>query len=236
MVTINFDWLNITPGTKILDIGCGPGRHTASAFKYKNAVVIGADLDHTDLLKAKNRMQFHQFAGEYDGGIWGLTVADITKLPFPDNYFDVVICSEVMEHIPDDKKAVSELLRVLKPGKNLVVSVPRFFPEWVCWRLSDEYYKINQGHIRIYRSKQIKNRLEAAGAKLWGHHFAHGLHSPYWWLKCLLGPTRDDLLIIKLYKKFLDWDTLSQPKITKLFEKLLNPVMGKSVVFYLIKE
>ncbi len=53
---------------------------------------------------------------------------DVTRLPFPDGAFDVVICSEVMEHIPDNRKAVSELMRVLKPGGDLVVSVPPLAP------------------------------------------------------------------------------------------------------------
>lgn len=236
MVTIDFDRLNIKPGARVLDMGCGPGRHTAAVYRLKDVTIVGADLDLPDLLKARDRMMFHQFVGAYDGGSWALTVSDITNMPFKDRYFDVVICSEVLEHIPDDKKALSELVRVVKPGGDLVVSVPRYVPEKICWMLSDEYNQVNQGHIRIYRQPDVEKMLDDAGVTLWDTHFAHGIHTPYWWLRCLTGPTREDVTAVHLYKRFLDWDTIKQPKLSRTIDTLLNPLIGKSVVFYTRKE
>ena len=236
MVTVDFDKLTIKPGVKILDVGCGQGRHAAYALKYKDAFVVGADLSAADLQKAGDRLRFHQFAGAWDGGAWGLAVSDITALPFQDHFFDIVICSEVLEHIPDDRKALSELVRVLKKGGELVVSVPRYLPERICWALSDEYYLVNQGHIRIYKEKTIRSLLLNAGVTLHDSHFAHGLHTPYWWLKCAFGPTRDDVKMVNFYKRLLDWDTLRQPVITRIMDRCLNPFIGKSVVFYSRKE
>ncbi len=57
-------------------------------------------------------------------GRWGISVADIYRLPFWDSSFDLVICSEVLEHIPDDRKAMRELFRVLKPGGWSIIQVP----------------------------------------------------------------------------------------------------------------
>ena len=145
MITIDFNRLSIRPGDRILDIGCGTGRHTCAAFRFKNAVAIGVDINVDDVSKAKCRLIEQKGLKDYDGGIWGMTVADVLKLPFKDDCFDLVICSEVMEHINDHRNAVSEAVRVLKPNKNLVVSVPRYFPERICWTLSCRSFRKRRG-------------------------------------------------------------------------------------------
>lgn len=236
MITVNFNKIHIEPGFKILDIGCGPGRHVSAFYARENVTVIGADLNLNDLKEGVSRLRFHDSLGAHCGGTWAFTTADITALPFEDNTFDLVICSEVMEHIPDEKKAASEILRVLKPGHDLVVSVPRFWPERICWALSDEYFNANQGHIRIYRKKNLVRLIEAAGSTYRTAHHAHSLHSPYWWLKCYVGPTRDDSPAVNLYKRFLTWDILQKPFLTKFLDRFLNPLMGKSLVLYFRKK
>ena len=236
MITVDFKKLDIKPGYRILDIGCGSGRHTCEAYRFEKITVIGADLNFNDLCEAKNRLAYHDALGEHGGGQWIVSAADIKNLPFQDNFFDLVICSEVLEHIPEDQVAMKEIIRILKPGQTLVVSVPRYFPEKICWALSDEYYNANQGHVRIYTKKQLIDRLEKEGVRNWGTHFAHSLHSPYWWLKCLVGPTREDSAIVNLYKRFLTWDIMQKPFITRFLDRLLNPVVGKSLVLYFTKQ
>lgn len=235
MITIDLNKIDIKPGFKILDIGCGPGRHVSALYSHENVTVIGADLSFDDLKEGVARLEYHDAVGAHCGGNWAFTTADITNLPFKDNYFDLVICSEVMEHIPAEHAAAKELFRVVKPGHNLIVSVPRFWPEKICWALSDEYFNANQGHIRIYKKKYLVNMIESIGAKyLFGHH-AHSIHSPYWWLKCYVGPTREDSFAVNLYKRYLTWDILKKPWISKFTDKLLNPIMGKSLVLYFKK-
>ena len=236
MITVNFNKIHIEPGFKILDIGCGPGRHVSAFYARENVTVIGADLNLNDLKEGVNRLRFHDSLGAHCGGTWAFTTADITSLPFDDNTFDLVICSEVMEHIPDEKKAASEILRVLKPGHDLVVTVPRFWPERICWALSDEYFNANQGHIRIYKKKNLVRLIEEAGSTYRTAHHAHSLHSPYWWLKCFVGPTREDSTAVNLYKRFLTWDILQKPFLTKALDRFLNPLMGKSLVLYFKKK
>jgi ubiquinone/menaquinone biosynthesis C-methylase UbiE len=104
-------------------------------------------LSRAALVEAKDRLRFHEHLGENGGGIWGLTMADVSGLPFKDDFFDLVICSEVLEHIPEDEGAASEIIRVLKTGHNLVVSVPRFLPERICWALSSEYRNSNNSQL-----------------------------------------------------------------------------------------
>jgi hypothetical protein len=74
--------------------------------------------------------------------------------------------------------------------------------------------------------------METAGCKYWSYHYAHSLHAPYWWLKCLVGPTREDSTLVNLYHRFLVWDMMKKPKLTQFLDHLLNPVIGKSTVLY----
>jgi SAM-dependent methyltransferase len=197
---------------------------------------VGADLNFDDLLLAKDRLEYHDKLGFSGGGTWNLVTSDITKLPFADESFDIVICSEVMEHIPDDDRAASEILRVLKKNGTLAVSVPRMWPEKICWMLSDDYFNANQGHVRIYRKSTIKNIFKNKNCRFLRYHFAHSLHSPYWWLKCLVGPRREDSRAVNIYKKFLEWDIIKKPFLTRFLDRVLNPVCGKSIVLYFQKK
>ncbi len=235
MITVDFSRLPVKAGDRILDIGCGSGRHTCAAYCLEGVRVTGADLNLEDLQQARQRLDFHDRLGEHGGGAWSLSAADVTRLPFADACFDLVICSEVLEHIPDHDRALKEITRVLKPGRPLVVSVPRYLPERICWALSDAYVEANQGHVRIYRKKDLIERLQRAGTRCCGHHYAHSIHAPYWWLKCLVGPTRTDSALVNLYHRLLVWDIMHKPWITRFLDRLFNPLMGKSLVVYLQK-
>jgi len=197
---------------------------------------MGIDISLDDVVETKKRLNTHQELGDHAGGKCGLYVADTCALPFKDNFFDLVICSEVLEHIRDHKTAVSEAVRVLKPGRTLVVSVPRYLPERICWALSDNYHTVRNGHVRIYKKKTLMDILESAGLMPWGFYFAHSLHVPYWWLKCLVGPEREDCGPVNAYHRLLVWDMMKKPWITRFLDKILNPIMGKSVVVYMKKE
>jgi SAM-dependent methyltransferase len=139
-----------------------------------------------------------------------------------------------MEHIPDDRAAMAEVRRVLKPGGTVAVTVPTWFPEQVCWMLAEEYHApvVEGGHVRIFTEAELRRKLRDAGLRPGGAHHAHALHSPYWWLKCAVGPTNDDHPLVRAYHRLLVWDITKAPKLTRWTEKLLNPVLGKSLVVY----
>ena len=163
-------------------------------------------------------------------------MADGQRLPFPDATFDRIIAAEVMEHIPDDEAAAAELSRVLKPGGTLAVTVPAWLPEVVCWKLSDEYHapKVEGGHVRIYTEAELRGKLAAAGLEPGASHQVHALHTPYWWLRCAVGPQRpiEDHPLTRAYHRLLVWDMVDQPIVTRVAERLLQPVLGKSLVLY----
>ncbi len=134
--------------------------------------------------------------------------------------------------MPADQRALAEIARVLRPGGMLAVTVPAWLPERICWRLSDDYHNTPGGHVRIYTRPELEAKLRAAGFEVGGHHHAHGLHSPYWWLKCAVGVHRDDHPLAQAYHRLLVWDIVSRPPATRLAERALNPLIGKSIVLY----
>ena len=232
MLTVDFNRLGINPGDRILDIGCGSGRHTCEAARFENVTAVGIDIHFHEVRAAKNNLLLQDGLG-LTAGRWLTLAADLTDLPFTDRFFDLVICSEVLEHVPNQRFALDEMVRVLKPDKNFVVSVPRYWPERICWRISREYRSTAEGHVRIYKKTELVRLLEGAGLKHWASHYAHSLHSPFWWLKCLVGPSKKDSTIVDLYHRFLIWDMMKKPALTRFLERLLNPVLGKSTVLYL---
>ena len=235
MLTIDFNRLDIHPGDRILDIGCGEGRHTIKACQHNDILCVGADFDLKNLIETHKKIIFHQALNDLCCKSIDLSCMDVTDLPFKNKCFDIVICSEVLEHIPDDKRALSELIRILKPGKILAVSVPRFWPEKICWLLSDEYFNANMGHVRIYEKIPLIKAIESFGVRYFSSHYAHSIHTPFWWLKCLVGPNRTDSKLVNLYHRLLVWDLMKKPKLTAFLDKLLNPLLGKSLVLYFKK-
>ena len=91
------------------------------------------------------------------------------------------------------------------------------------------------GHIRIYRRSALMGRLRSAGLQPFAPHHAHALHTPYWWLKCAVGVGDDQHRLVRAYHRLLVWDITSRPAATRIADRLLNPVLGKSLVVYMRK-
>jgi SAM-dependent methyltransferase len=233
MLTVEFSQIKIKAGMRVLDAGCGNGRHLRETFRIPGIDVVGIDLNRDDLKNSKETIYPMEDEGS---GRWLVAQADVTELPFAEGRFDVVICSEVLEHIEDIRAAIGELVRVLKPGGDLVVTVPRFWPERICWAISQAYHSEPGGHIRIYKKQALMGLLEDAGARCRRIRYRHGLHAPYWWLKCLVGHKNENFHLVRAYRKFLEWDILRHPPLTAWMDRMLNPLIGKSIVFYLRKE
>jgi SAM-dependent methyltransferase len=231
MLTVDYATLDLSYGQRILDVGAGAGRHSFEALA-RGARVVASDLDEVVLKDVKQLGAAMILEGQAPAGATlDCVPADALHLPFPDATFDRIIASEVMEHIPNDEDAMRELHRVVKPGGLVAVTVPRRWPEQICWLLSAEYHSAAGGHVRIYSREEMESKLSGAGLFPFHHHYAHALHTPYWWLKCAVGVDRD-LPVTKAYHSFLVWDITEKPIVTRTAEQLLNPLMGKSLVVY----
>lgn len=232
MLTVDFERLGLQSGERVLDLGCGGGRHAFECYR-RGAGVVAFDADLVELKGVSSLMSAMAEAGEAPAVAANLQVQGTAfQLPFPDASFDRVIAAEVLEHLPDDASAMSELARVLKPAGRMAVTVPRYGPEMINWALSHEYHSVPGGHIRVYRRRQLLQRLEAAGLRTRAMHHAHALHSPYWWLKCLVGTSNDQNPGVRAYHRLLVWDIMRRPALTRVPEQLLNPLIGKSLVVY----
>lgn len=131
-------------GATVLDAGCGAGGTLRELKNRGVARAVGFDFSPLALKTARERAP---------GAVLN---ADLTRLPFADRAFDLVYCADVIEHIPDDRAAVAEIARVLKPGGRVGIAVPAFQELWT------EHDDANH-HQRRYRRGQLVALVEGAG-------------------------------------------------------------------------
>jgi SAM-dependent methyltransferase len=202
----------------------------------RGADVVAFDQDGDELAGVLELFGAMRAEGEVPAGAEAdIKQGDALSLPFADGEFDRVVAAEVLEHIPEDTAAIAELARVLRPGGTIAVTVPRWLPERICWALSSEYHEVEGGHVRIYTGDELVGKLRRVGLVLEGRDHVHGLHAPYWWIKCAVGVTRDRHPLVRAYHRMLVWDIMKRPRVTRLAERALDPVIGKSLVVYLRK-
>ena len=228
MLTVDLDRLGVAPGDWLLDAGCGGGRHCFGALD-RGAHVVGLDLDVDGLTVA--RAGIHERRGasveKLHGGVLR---GDVFELPFGDAAFDRAICSEVMEHVHDYAAAVRELVRVVRPGGTVGITIPTATTEHFYLWLTRLYFESPGGHIRIFRPRDLATAMARAGLRVDGVSFAHSLHSPYWAMRALLGLEDESPQPTRFMRRFLMLATLS-PTWTKV-ERALDWVWPKSLILY----
>ena len=233
MLTFNFKKYTLNRNGSMLDVGCGEGRHIFGVMQeYPMMKCVGLDMDDDSLKKAEKGYSYFESISEVGAEF---IKGSAYSLPFPDNTFDLIVCSEVLEHLHEYNDAVIEINRVLKPGGKFFASVPAFWPEKICWYLSKEYQNQPGGHLRIFDQKKLIHEIESRGFLFLSSEKFHSIHSPYWWLRCFFWKSQEKNLLVKVYKKILERHILKKPRIIDNIDKLMNPIMGKSFSMYFKK-
>ena len=234
MLTFNLTKYSLNESGKMLDVGCGEGRHIFGIMQnYPEMKCIGLDMDDDSLIKAEEGYEF--FESISNAGAEFLK-GSAYSLPFQNNSLDLIVCSEVLEHLHHYNDAVKEIHRVLKPGGKFYASVPASWPEKICWALSKDYQNQPGGHLRIFNQSKLVSEISEAGFKFLSSDRFHSIHAPYWWLRCFFWNTQDSNIIVKLYKKILERHILKKPFLLDFIDKILNPFMGKSFSMYFEKK
>ena len=234
MLTFNLTKYSLNQSGTMLDVGCGEGRHIFGIMQnYPEMKCIGLDMDDDSLVKAEEGYEF--FESISNAGAEFLK-GSAYSLPFQNNSLDLIVCSEVLEHLHQYNDAVKEIHRVLKPGGKFYASVPASWPEKICWALSKDYQNQPGGHLRIFNQSKLVSEISEAGFKFLSSDRFHSIHAPYWWLRCFFWNTQDSNIIVKLYKKILERHILKKPLLLDFIDKILNPLMGKSFSMYFEKK
>ena len=234
MLTFDFNRININPEGTMLDLGCGEGRHIFGLMeKFPDLKCIGLDPHIESLDKAFEGLKFLESISNTKTNFLS---GSAYSLPFSDDSFDLVVCSEVLEHLHDYKDAIKEINRVLKPGGQFLASVPAEFPEKICWLLSEAYQNQPGGHLRIFKKNELIKEIAEHNFSFESSQRFHSIHSAYWWLRCLFWKSQESNLIIKVYKKILERHILKKPFFLDLIDKIFNPILGKSIAFYFVKK
>ncbi len=228
MLTVEFDKLNIKEGDVALDAGCGFGRHSQE-FMNRGADTMSMDMDMESLLKTRFLLADMKKENSKKNSFMAHS-GDALNMPFKDDTFDQIICSEVMEHVPDPVKACQELTRILKPGGRIAITVPTTFSEVLYFLLSYEYFTSPGGHVRIFTPKQLKKIMNDCGLEIYGIGFKHSFHTVWWNIRNVVGLHNDQHPLTKAYHKFLHYGLFSNTM--RKIERFFNYFFPKSVVLY----
>lgn len=231
MLTIDYKLMDVGAGQRLLDVGCGNGRHTWAAYCLYDCQVLALDMLEVDLQKIRYTLSTAD-NGKEKGGTWLAVRGDAASLPLRSGSFDRVVCSEVLEHVTDPKGSVAELVRVLKDDGVIAVSVPTRLTESVYWRISRQYSRNPGGHVRIFKAKDIIQLLGDHDLQIFGIRHKHSLHSIYWLLRCMFGVNNEKAFVPRMYHSLLVWDLKTKTKPVRLLDDVCNHLFPKSIVIY----
>jgi ubiquinone/menaquinone biosynthesis C-methylase UbiE len=146
---------------RILDAGCGNGRYTKNILRWADgdAFVTGFDLSQSMLRRARRRLKNPRVS---------FLAADVTRLPYPDGWFDCVVCGWMLEHLPDPAPGLRELARVLQPGGKMLLMVTE---DTVTGAFCSRMW-----HCRTYNRKELMAICEQCGLRLRRPLYFTGVH------------------------------------------------------------
>jgi SAM-dependent methyltransferase len=167
--------LGIPPTARVLDVGTGTGTNLRLLREIGFKRVEGVDFSDDAIRLCR------------DKGLGEVTKGDVGALPFADGCFDLVLLTDVIEHVEDDRRAAAEAARLLRPGGALLVTVPAF---QALWGLQDDV----SHHLRRYRLTQLAAILGSTGLVVErAYYFNYLLFLPIWLARQIIRILRVEL-------------------------------------------
>jgi len=172
--------VKINPSDTVVDVGCGDGALIHFCAR-QGAEVLFIDRDESSLAATEAKIS------NSPARAYRAILSECDPIPLPDNTGDLVICTEVLEHVPDPRAMLLELIRVAKPGAQLVITVPDSRSEQYVSATAPPQYFQEPNHIRIFTAQNFRDLVLDAGLTIESQQFIGCFWAMYWpltWLTC----------------------------------------------------
>lgn len=173
----------VNAANTVVDVGCGDGAFIHFCAR-QGAEVYFVDRDPVSL--AATEAKISQSPARDHHGL----LSECDPIPLPDGTGDLVICTEVLEHVPDPVKMLHELIRVAKPGAQLLITVPDARSETFVGATAPPQYFQVPNHIRIFTAQDFHDLIVNAGLVIESQQFIGCFWAMYWpltWMTCEAG-------------------------------------------------
>jgi ubiquinone/menaquinone biosynthesis C-methylase UbiE len=168
----------IDPAHTVIDVGCGDGRFI-NFCAARGAEVIFADRNEAKIRATEERVK------SSPARAFRAIVSECAPIPLEDDVGDLVICTEVLEHVVDPVVFLQELVRIAKPGATLLMTVPDGRSENFVAATAPPSYFEEPNHIRIFHAEDFRQLVIDAGLEIVDHQFLGCFWSVYWPLSWL---------------------------------------------------
>ena len=177
---IDFPGFEIEAEDTVVDVGCGDGPVCVYAG-HRGAEVIGLDIEPALIARANASM-----AGVPARSFTGI-VSDADPIPLPDGVASVVVVTEVLEHVDDPARILSELVRIGRPGARYLISVPDPASESIMRSLAPAWYFEKPIHVRVFEHETLDRSCAEAGLEVVSRQSSGFYFSMYWMVRMSLG-------------------------------------------------
>jgi SAM-dependent methyltransferase len=178
----------VKPGMQVVDIGCGDGGYINFCSSR------GADVTFVDIQEAKVAALEERLKQRNDGGTVKGIVSDCDPIPLENHYADLVISTEVIEHVRDPKKVLTEIVRIGKPDAYYVITVPDARGENMVLDIAPPEYFQEPNHINIFTSDEFEQLAEDCGLEVIRHEYLAGFWAIFFLLKWATSEPGENLL------------------------------------------
>jgi ubiquinone/menaquinone biosynthesis C-methylase UbiE len=167
----------VNPGMQVVDVGCGDGGYASFCAR------MGADLTFIDIQEEKVLALESQLkAGDYAGEIRGI-VTECNPIPLPDSYADLVMSTEVLEHVTDPERFLAEMVRIGKDDAIFVLTVPDSRGETLIKATAPKVYFCEPNHIQIFTPVDFRQLAESCGLEIIEHKHVGAFWAIFFLLK-----------------------------------------------------